>query len=451
MAQWVIRREVRWLGCALAFGAAWAAHGAAEAQTKVCVEVEVRSWNDEGAPVQPVHEQGAPSTTPEASSTEHEAAAAPTEAQSEARAPTDPAQEATADAAAASGDAGETPEAPVTDDSEFSESEPFTSHDGFGVRPRQIFRRVTAQPATPPPPTTRRQSLEPSAYLRRLLEYQVTHTDGYEAEQEGCAEHLRVQLYPLEVGYTVFARYSGTSREEKVDDAAMDEFRALAQRLASALLGDEPIESTLTRRTVLRSDSEGDLRRIHGDRQFLFGLGTFLLAGNLPTAPNATLPAQEKLRLVAPLSATMGARRAFRAWALDAYGNAIIGTSRKALSRAAGGGHADYVFGLGLTLHFLRYLHPDAVNSLYGGGGASFQLHAWRTLPADSRGNGDNVYGGGMNVDLVLGYEVMRASSLHFFVEAQAVLPTYQFDGENYNGRVRSYIPGALVQIGILR
>jgi len=105
---------------------------------------------------------------------------------------------------------------------------------------------------------------------------------------------------------------------------------------------------------------------------------------------------------------------------------------------------------MGMALHFLRYLHPDAVNSFYGGGGASFQLHRYRILPAD-RGDSRGLWSGGMNVDLVAGYELMRASALHFFIEAQVNAPAYQFDSENSNGQIRSYIPGVLVQIGILR
>ena len=292
---------------------------------------------------------------------------------------------------------------------------------------------------------------DPAAHLRRLVEYQVTHQRGFEAVREGCSERLVVELYPIEGGYTVFARYSGTAREEKVDRVQTDEFGALAYRLAVALLRDVPIEETLTRRTVLRADSESEVRRVEGDTQFLFAIGSLLLGGRLPTAPNPTDPAEERVRLLTPLSAQIGARTAFGAWALDAYGGVTIGTQYRSTVRARGGGHADYTVGLDLALHFLRYFDADAINGFYGGGGATFQLHGFRILPAeDSRRGEEGVFGGGMSVDAVLGYEVMRTSALHFFIEGQLLLPTYIYQSENANGDVTSWMPGLLLQIGLL-
>ena len=64
------------------------------------------------------------------------------------------------------------------------------------------------------------------------------------------------------MGYTVFARYSGHSREEKVDLVELEEFPELASRVARALLTDRPISETLTRKDVLAADSEGVLRTI---------------------------------------------------------------------------------------------------------------------------------------------------------------------------------------------
>jgi len=435
----------------------------AEAQTSVCVEVEVRSWAEESASGHDTPQAETPArATPQA---ETPARATPQAAEVPVQAADTPPPTAAgaADGQAATPD-GMDPEAAV----EVGAAPPAFDGQGstfvddeFGAsvpRPRRISRSLGAQRTQVAPPQTWAQAdaamLDPASYLRRLLEYRVTHREGFEATRTGCAQHLRVQLYPLEHGYTAFGRYSGTSREEKVDEVDLDEFRALAERLESALLQDEPIESTLTRRTVLRSDSEGQMRRIDGQRQFLFGVGTQLMLGELPTAPRTIgdpTPANSKFRLVAPLAINIGTRRAFRAWALDAYGGVLIGTSRKAPSLAPGGGHADYVFGMGMTLHFLRYLRPDAVNSFYGGGGASFQLHRFLILPAAAHGSSDGVFGGGMNVDLVAGYELMRASALHFFVETQAVLPAYVFESENRNGRVHSWIPGLLVQIGLLR
>ena len=83
-------------------------------------------------------------------------------------------------------------------------------------------------------------AIDPARYLERLVRYEVTHEVGFEAVDTGCAERIRIELYPLRMGWTVFARYTGHAREEKVDEVQLDEFVPLAQRLSRALLWDKP-------------------------------------------------------------------------------------------------------------------------------------------------------------------------------------------------------------------
>ena len=114
--------------------------------------------------------------------------------------------------------------------------------------------------------------IDPTLYLKRMLEYEVTHENGFLAVNDACQQQLVVELYQLESGWTVFGHYG--EREEKVDRAELDEFTELAQRLAFALLRGRPVGQTITRENVLRSDSERDcapsrgraLHLRHGDR-----------------------------------------------------------------------------------------------------------------------------------------------------------------------------------------
>ncbi|MBX3246587.1 MAG: hypothetical protein KF901_05335 [Myxococcales bacterium] len=238
----------------------------------------------------------------------------------------------------------------------------------------------------------------------------------------------------------------GARRE--VDEVQVDELAALAERLVTSLLGDRTLEETLTRRTVLRADSEAAMRRVRGDGRFLFAIGTELIAGKMPRAPRGG-EVERRFHVVAPLVLSFGARNHFRAWALDAAGSLLVGTSRQSPVHA-GRGHADYTFGFTAALRFLRYARPDAMSSLYGGGGASFQIHRYLIMPGTT-GRDQGLIGGGMNLDLVLGVELMRTSALGFFLEAVAHVPTYLFDSQNVNGRLEAYLPGLLVQIGLLR
>jgi hypothetical protein len=317
-----------------------------------------------------------------------------------------------------------------------------------------------APPPPPPPPPSyaggqptrgAAHEVDPTLYLKRMLEYEVTHESGYVAVSDNCQQHLVVELYPLETGWTVFARLA--EREEKVDRAEMDEFSELAQRLAFALLRNRSVSQTITRENVLRSDSERDLRTVEGSGHFIFGMGTEVRVAELPTAQGQALPVANQLRLLTPVSIEAGYRRKLHAWGFDAFGRLDLGTEETGIHDNDLGGHADYSFSLMAGLHFLRYLDAAGINSLYFGGGAAFELAFFdiiRPVAQRTTTDRDAVMGGGLDVDLLLGYEFLRASSIHFFGQLELDVPTYVINSENANGSVNTYMPGAVAQIGII-
>jgi len=317
-----------------------------------------------------------------------------------------------------------------------------------------------APPATLPPPQMVRAAdtdsfaVDPKRYLKRLIEYEVTHEPGFESVEKGCSQTLSVELYPVRDGWTGFARYSGTEREEKVDVVHFDELDVFAERVATALLRDHAISETLTRKTVLRADSEIEMRRIQTRPHFLLAMGGDGRIGMIPTAPDDTHRAEDKLRLDNALLCAIGARNKFRAWALDATARLDVGTQQTAQRHNQGGGQADYSVGFGFGLGFLAYAYPDAVNTLYYGGGGSFMVHRYQTLgaalPDGTLPATSGLWGGGLDVDLTLGYEFMRASTLHFFVDATASAPAYVFKSENDQAQINSYIPSAKFRLGLL-
>jgi hypothetical protein len=308
--------------------------------------------------------------------------------------------------------------------------------------------------AEAPKPRPGPHEIDPTLYLKRMLEYEVTHEVGFAAVNDECQQRLSVELYQLESGWTVFARYSGTEREEKVAHADIDEFVELAQRLAFALLRNQPVGETITRENVLRADSERDLRTIEGTGHLLFGMGTEVRLARLPTAQGVGLPAADQLRVLTPASVQIGYRRKLKSWGFDVFGRFDLGTENTGIHQNDLGGHVDYTFSLASGLHFLHYLDPPGVNSLYIGGGASFELAFFDVVrPAALRtasGDRDGLMAGGLNVDLLVGYEFLRASSIHFFGQIELDVPTYIINTENDTGGVTTYMPGALAQIGVI-
>ena len=51
---------------------------------------------------------------------------------------------------------------------------------------------------------------------------------------------------------------------------------------------------------------------------------------------------------------------------------------------------------------------------------------------------------------MLVGYEFLRASSIHFFGQVELDAPTYLLKTENNSGAIDAYTPGAVAQIGII-
>jgi hypothetical protein len=309
-------------------------------------------------------------------------------------------------------------------------------------------KQATPDADRPPPPP-----FDEAAYLTRMFEYEVTHEVGFSAVKTGCQQRLDVELYPLRSGWTVFARYSGNQREEKIDSVSIEELAVLARRLTRALLRDVAVNETITRTTVLKADTEHRLRKIGVQGHVLFGLGSALRFGALPNADSADGAAQDEQRFLTPATILLGYRGKFQEWGLDAFVRGTLGITERTPNTNSPGGHVDYGGGLSLGLHFLHYFDADGITSLYAGGGASFELTFLTMIrPEGERADGDRdtLVSGGLNMDLVAGYEFMRASAVHFFGQLELNLPTYGIRLERTWGIVDTYLPGAVAHIGVI-
>ena len=294
----------------------------------------------------------------------------------------------------------------------------------------------------------------PVVYLKRLFEHFITHEKGYEAVQDKCDERIRVELYPLAEGWTAFARYSANGREERADQLFAHEISQFAERAVHALLRDVPISDTIMRDNVLKSDSMKSVQRIKGTNHFVIGLGTQLRGGQFYTA-NSSLPEgkEEKLRLFTPMTISTGYRGKFENWGIEAMLQGGIGTSHTAANANQQGGHIDFEGNLGLMLHFLHYLNPRGITSFYLGAGADFELLFFSTIKQVSdRGSDDRsmLLGGGLDVDLIFGWEFMRASAVQFFLQAELNLPAYVIDNEDNYGKIHTWFPTASVKLGVI-
>jgi hypothetical protein len=295
----------------------------------------------------------------------------------------------------------------------------------------------------------------PTLYLKRLLEHFVTHEQGFIAAQTGCAQRVEVELYPLKLGWTAFARYSGTGREERVDQLLPTELSQFAERSVLALLHDVPIGATVDRDNVLWADSLKSTQRIRGRNHLMLGVGTRLRSGMFDTVSDNSTAQNEivnqQLRLFTPMALTLGYRGQFDQYGFEALTELDIGTGVSGVKRNPSGGNIDYGGSAGVALHVLRYLDPRGLASPYFGAGATFALHWFRATRAEGNRLIDSrstLYGGGLDVDLVGGYEFMRASAISFFLQGELTLPAYLVRTEDNDGRINTWFPGAALRLG---
>ncbi len=296
------------------------------------------------------------------------------------------------------------------------------------------------------------QGQTPVGYLQRLMEHFVTHEPGYVAVSDTCKQQIRVDLYPLRRGWTVFARYSGHGREEWVDQLLPDEISQFAERAVLALLHNKPISATIKRDTVLRADTRVPKRWVGGTHHFVMTLGTQLRGGVLSSVQDDQSLSSE-VRLFSPMTFSAGYRGKFENWAIESTANLGIGTSKTALRKNPTGGHVDMGGTAGLTLHFLRYLNPRGVTSFFMGTGGTFELLWFNVIKDKDERQVDKrsvILGGGVDVDLVFGWEFMRATSIHWVIQGEVHLPTYVVANENGDGSVHTWLPGVSVRLGVL-
>jgi len=273
------------------------------------------------------------------------------------------------------------------------------------------------------------------------------------AVQDGCDERIRVELYPLAEGWTLFARYTGNGREERVDQLYPRELSQFSERVVDALLSDEPISATIKRDTVLRSDSKKSAQRIKGTNHFIIGLGTQVRGGQLNTVVTDTGGVHQSIRVLAPMTLGTGYRGKFENWGIEALAQVGVGTSKTASGKNPLGGHIDFGGDAGLALHFLGYLNPRGLTSFYLGAGANFELLWFSAVkPPAYRDSEDRttLLSGGLDVDLICGWEFMRASSVQFFLQGELNLPAYVIENEDDFGAIHTWFPAVSVRLGVV-
>jgi hypothetical protein len=115
---------------------------------------------------------------------------------------------------------------------------------------------------------------------------------------------------------------------------------------------------------------------------------------------------------------------------LGAVGFDISFLNEQIPSSNALGGESGAMAGSLLKLEGLYFTEPKGNASTYAGGGVSWGATALSSTSSPTRWS--NWSGSGLQGELTMGYEWLRASPLRVFVQADAALPLYRITGQTF-------------------
>lgn len=279
------------------------------------------------------------------------------------------------------------------------------------------------------------------SFFQRYMKYTISHEEGFIATDVQCDEVLSVELYPIAEGWSVFARYTGTSTEESIDKLRYDEVKSYSERVVQSLLYKKDFSSTINRYNVLSSDSHKKLRKIKGESQAFFAMGMS------PRLAKIGKDSESRNWVASnPFIARMGNKYSYDRWSVQVHGHLGINLNKNSILAANKQGEVKFAGEGGLGVQFLYTPAAKKLTGIYYGAGGTMKV---QSFTAFGEYHDQSLYGGGLDVDLVTGYEFFRASGREVFVQLEANLPTYVIQARKGNGYVDSWTPASTLIVGL--
>jgi hypothetical protein len=247
----------------------------------------------------------------------------------------------------------------------------------------------------------------------------------------------------VRLGNAISVILSGPTGQREGTALGLEDLPALYSQLVRALLTGRAVGSMgVVDRTNVTAAQDLPPHRVASDSYWYARLGY----GSVFSDDTHGLPGMG-----------IGYRAMFDSWGVDvSFLNFAWGSSGGAYYA---NDYSDAAVGSWLKLEGMHFTNPHANQTPYFGGGLS-----WGTTSVSGRQK--NWYGSGLAGELTAGYEIGRASSIHFFVQGDATLPFYNTTANvttyptlpngltNYNVRptVTSdshYTPSVVISVGI--
>jgi hypothetical protein len=289
--------------------------------------------------------------------------------------------------------------------------------------------------------TLKKSTPEVIAFFERYMRYTITHEKGYSAVKTNCQQTIHVELYPIPQGWSVFAHYTGTSQEISLNILKHEEIQAFSERIVTALLHNKTFKTTLNRYNVMSHDSHKRLRKVKGESQAYFGLGVSPRIAYLGTEID-----NRDWVLSRPFIFRVGNKYSYRNWTVAIGATAGLETNSTSMLQANKNGQVRFANEVGLNSHFLYTPDISHLVGVYYGAGSTLKIQTFRAM---GEYNDQYLYGSGLDLDFILGYELFRASGREVFVQGEVNLPTYLLQSRKANGFIDSYTPATTLIMGV--
>jgi hypothetical protein len=256
---------------------------------------------------------------------------------------------------------------------------------------------------------------------------QALADQGQQVAQQGCMGVYRIYHVRLGASVTVFVQ--GPQGYRQATSRTLEELPAVYSQVIRSLITGQPMNTangTVDRNNVTSTQQAPN--RVQSDNLWYVRLGYAGAAGPIPNAGPAF---------------GFGYRYELDSIGIDvSFLNLMLGNSRDSSSTNSGSAAftASWV-----KLMALYFMNPSANGSLYFGGGLSWG----GTLVTDSTAT---YSGSGLQVEAAAGYEMLRASTIRLFVQADATLPLYAISQDTTlttTGTGKGYAPTFTVAFGL--
>lgn len=296
--------------------------------------------------------------------------------------------------------------------------------------------------------TSRDTLAEGDRNATRILLGQALQREGLQVDQRGCAGTYTVYNVRLGNSITVFIQgpegnpqtgAPGPLGYRQATVRAIEELPAVYSQLVRSLVTGQPMSTTsdVVDRTNATSAQQAP-NRVEADSLWYVRLGYGGVLG--PDVGHGP-------------AFGFGYRYELDSLAIDlSFLNLTIGDNNDNNSGSAG------VSGSWIKIMALYFLNPSANRSSYFGGGLGWGATAVASSSSSST-SGLSTYssynGSGLQAELSLGYELLRASTIRMFIQADATLPFYRVRRENFDNFAStaststSYAPSLALSFGI--